>query len=185
MRRLILRTWRFGVFLLAGATGLIAQDGNWTYRPTTDVLMDVRNDELWTEAVLPASPSYRLGVTCDDTEYIAVVVRSDAEIASAASVSVRFDGGSGEVLPVAHSLANSNSFDFEPAGAAVRRILASKSMAVSLRNKDLQQVSVQFDVTGLSAVLKQMPLKCQQRFTELVAGEKPAPKTGGRPRKTS
>jgi hypothetical protein len=174
-----------GVFLLAGAASLIAQDGNWTYRPTTDVLTDVRNDELWTDAVLPPSPRYRLGVTCDDTEYIAVVVRSDAEIASSASLSVRFDGGSAEVLPVAYSLANSNSFDFEPAGAAVRRILASKSMAVSLRNKDLQQVSVQFDVAGLSTVVKQMPLKCQQRFAELTAGETPAPKSGGRPRKTS
>ena len=185
MRRITLCTWRFGVFLLAGAASLTAQDGRWTYRPTTDVLTDVRNDELWTEAVLPASPSYRLGVTCDDTEYVAVVVRSDAEIATAASLSVRFDGGSPEVLPVAHSLANSNSFDFEPARAAVRRILASKSMAVSLQNKDLQQVSVQFDVEGLSAVVKQMPLKCQQRFGELAAKETPASKPGGRPRRTS
>ena len=56
---------------------------------------------------------------------------------------------------------------------------------MSLRNKDLQEIPVQFDVAGLSAVIKQMPLKCQQRFAELAAEEKPAGKTGRRPRKTS
>ena len=154
--------------------------------PTTDLLTDVRNDEAWTEAVLPASPAYRLGVTCDDTEYVTVIVRSGAEIASAESLWVRFDDSSSASLPVAHSLANSNSFNFEPAGSALRRILASKTMTMTLRGKDLQEIPVEFAVGGLNAVIKQMPLKCQQRFAELVAEEKtPAPKTGGRPRKAS
>jgi hypothetical protein len=173
------------VFLLAAAAVVTAQDWSWTYRPTTDPLTDVRNDETWTRAVLPASPAYRLGVTCDDTEYVSVVVRSDAEIGSAASLAVRFDDRSSEALPVVHSLANSNSFNFEPAGSTLRRILASKTMTMSLRGKDLQEVPVRFEVAGLGEVIKQMPLKCQQRFAELAAEEKPAARTGGRPRKTS
>ena len=185
MKRLAPSPAPIAVFLLAAAAALIAQDGIWTYRPTTDLLTDVRNDEVWTEAVLPASPAYRLGVTCDDTEYVAVVVKSGAEIASAASLVVRFDDSSSESLPVVHSLANANSFNFEPAGSALRRILASRTMTMSLRNRDLQEVPVQFDVAGLSAVIKQMPLKCQQRFAELAAPEKPAARPGARPRKTS
>ena len=185
MRRLAPSPFRTAVFLLAASAGLIAQDGRWTYKPTTDLLTDVRNDEAWTDAVLPPSPAYRLGVTCDDTEYVAIVVRSGAEIASAESLAVRFDDSSSEALPVAHSLANSNSFNFEPAGSALRRILASRTMTMSLRSKDLQEIPVRFDVAGLGAVIKQMPLKCQQRFAELAAEEKPAPKAGGRPRKTS
>jgi hypothetical protein len=185
MRRLAPSPGQIAVLLLAAATGAIAQDGKWTYEPTTDALTDVRNDEAWTEAVLPASPTYRLGVTCDDTEYVSVVVRASTEIASAASLAVRFDDSSSEALPVAHSLANSNSFSFEPAGSALRRILASKTMRMSLPNNDREEVPVHFDVGGLSAVVKQMPLKCQQRLAELAAGEKPAAKTGGRPRKTS
>jgi hypothetical protein len=58
-------------------------------------------------------------------------------------------------------------------------------MTVSLRDKDLQEIPVRFDVAGLATVIKQMPLRCQQRFTELTADEKPARKTGPRPRKTS
>ena len=185
MRRLAPSPGQIALFLLAAAAGAIAQDGRWTYKPTTDALTDVRNDEAWTEAVLPASPTYRLGVTCDDTEYVAVVVRAGAEVPSAASLAVRFDDGSSEALPVTHSLANSNNFSFEPAGSALRRILASKTMTMSLRNRDRQEIPVQFDVAGLSEVLKQMPLKCQQRLEELAAGKKPAAKTGGRTRKTS
>lgn len=185
MKRLVPSPVQAAVFLLAAAAGAIAQDGRWTYMPTTDLLADVRNDEAWTEAVLPARPIYRLGVTCDDTEYVSVVVRSGAEIASADNLVVRFDDGSSEAFPVARSLANSNSFTFEPAGSALRRILASKTMTMSLRDKDRQETPVQFDVAGLSGVVKQMPLKCQQRISELAAVEKPAAKTGGRPRKTS
>jgi hypothetical protein len=172
------------VFLLAAAAALIAQDGSWTYRPTTDLLSDVRNDEVWTEAVLPVPSAYRLGVTCDDTEYVAVVVRSGAEIASDDSLAVRFDDRASEALPVSHSLANANTFNFEPAGSALRRILGSRTMTMSLRNKDLQETPVKFDVAGLREVIKQMPLKCQQRFAELAAEAKPAPRTGARARKT-
>jgi hypothetical protein len=185
MRRLAPSPWQTSVFLLAAATSVIAQDGSWTYKPTTDPLTDVRNDETWTEAVLPASPTYRLGVTCDDTEYVTVVVRSGDAIAPADRLAVRFDDRSSEALPVAHSLANANSFNFEPAGSTLRRILASKTMTVSVRGKDLQEIPVRFDVAGLATVIKQMPLRCQQRFTDLTADEKPAPKTGARPRKTS
>jgi hypothetical protein len=66
MRRLALSPWRTAVFLFAAAAGVIGQDGIWTYRPTTDPLTDVRNDETWTEAVLPASPTYRLELTADE-----------------------------------------------------------------------------------------------------------------------
>jgi hypothetical protein len=185
MRRLVPSPGLIAVFLLAAAAGVIAQDRSWTYRPTTDLLTDVRNDEIWTEAVLPSSPTYRLGVTCDDTEYVSIVVRSGAEIAPADSLAVRFDDRSSEALPVAHSLANLNSFNFEPAGSTLRRILASKTMTVSVRSGDRQEIPVRFEVAGLREVIKQMPLKCQQRFSELAAEEKQAPRAGGRPRKTS
>jgi len=185
MRKLAPSPVPTAVFLLAAAASLIAQDARWTYRPTTDPLTDVRNDETWTEAVLPASPTYRLGVACDDTEYVTVVVRSGDAIAPADSLAVRFDDLSSEALPVVHSLASANSFNFEPAGSTLRRILASKTMTVSLRGKDLQEIPVRFDLVGLATVIKQMPLRCQQRLTELTADEKPAPKTGARPRKTS
>jgi hypothetical protein len=185
MRRLAPSPGQITLLLLAAAAGVIAQDRSWTYKPSTDPLTDVRSDEAWTEATLPASPAYRLGVTCDDTEYVAVVVRSGAAIASAASLAVRFDDRSSEALPVVHSLANPNSFNFEPAGSTLRRILASKTMTVALKDKDLQEVPVRFDVAGLSTVISQMPQKCQQRFGELAAEEKPAPKAGGRPRKAS
>jgi hypothetical protein len=185
MRRLAPSPGQTAVFLLAAAAGVIAQDGSWTYKPTTDPLTDVRNDETWTEAVLPASPTYRLGVTCDDTEYVTVVVRSGAAIAPADSLAVRFDDRSSEALPVVQSLATPNSFNFEPAGTTLRRILASRTMTMSLRGKDLQEIPVRFDVAGLATIIKQMPLKCQQRFTELAAEEKPAARTGARLRKTS
>ena len=100
-------------------------------------------------------------------------------------MAVRFDDRSAEALPVVYSLATPNSFNFEPAGSTLRRILASRTMTVSLRGKDQQEIPVRFDVAGLATVIKQMPLRCQQRFTELTDDEKPAPKTGARQRKTS
>jgi hypothetical protein len=87
-------------------------------------------------------------------------------------------------LPIQYSLATAKRFDFEPGGPELRRILASKRMAFSLQNGDLQEISLQFDVAGLEAAIKQMPLKCQQRFAELVEAEKPASKAA-RPRRSS
>ena len=180
-RRLAHRGALAALFLLVATDGLIAQEGKWTYAPTTDLLTDLRNDAVWTDSVVPASPAYRLGVTCDDTEYVSVFVRSDSEMASINGLRVRFDGGVVEVLSVERSLASSNRLSFEPAGAALRRILASKKMVLSLQNRDLQEVSVQFDLTGLDAVVKQMPLKCQERLGERLAEGKPAPKSSARP----
>jgi hypothetical protein len=172
------------VGLLAVAGCLLAQDGNWSYHGAADSLGETRNDEVWTSAVVPSSPVYQLGVTCDDTVYVSVLVRSDAVITSAARLSVRFDDGASVVLPVQYSLATSKSFDFEPAGAALTRILASRKMAFSLQNND-QETPVQFDIAGLEAAIKQMPLKCQQRLAELLVAEKSAPKPVAHSRKTS
>ena len=72
------------VFLLAVAGCLLAQDGNWSYHAAADSQGEMRNDEIWTNAVVPSSPAYQLGVTCDDTVYVSVLVRSDAVITSAA-----------------------------------------------------------------------------------------------------
>jgi hypothetical protein len=179
------RIFRTAGLLLTVAGRLLAQDGNWSYHSATDMLSDMRNDEVWTDAVVPASPAYKLGVACEDTEYVSVLVRSDAVISSAARLSVRFDGGAAEVLPIQYSLATAKRFDFEPGGPALRRILASKRMAFSLQNGDLQEISVQFDVAGLEAAMKQMPLKCQQRFAQLVEAEKPVSKAAARPRPSS
>ena len=179
------RTLPKAVFLLAVAGCLLAQDGNWSYHTAADSLGEMRNDEVWTNAVVPSSPAYQLGVTCDDTVYVSVLVRSEAVITSAARLSVRFDDGASEFLPIQYSLATSKSFDFEPAGAALARILASRKMAFSLQNNDLQQTSVQFDIAGLDAAIKQMPPKCQQRLAELLVAEKPASKPVSHPRKTS
>ena len=171
--------------LLAVAGCLLAQDANWIYRSATDMLSDMRDDEVWTNAVAPASPAYQLGVACEDTEYVSVLVRSDAVITSAPRLAVRFDTGAAEVLPVQYSLATSRRFAFEPGGPALRRILASRKMAFSLPNNDLQEVSVQFDVAGLEAVMKQMPLKCQERFAQLLIAEKAVPRPVSHSRKTS
>lgn len=172
------------VFLLAVTGCLLAQDGNWSYHAAADSQGEMRNDEIWTNAVVPASPAYQLGVTCDDTVYVSVLVRSEAVITSAARLSVRFDDGTSEVLPIQYSLATSRSFDFEPAGGALARILASRKMAFSLQNND-QETSVQFDIAGLDAAIKQMPVKCQQRLAELLVAEKSAPKPVSHSRKTS
>ena len=172
------------VFLLAVAGCLLAQDGNWSYHATADSQGEMRNDEIWTNAVTPASPAYQLGVTCNDTVYVSVLVRSEAVITSAARLSVRFDDGASEVLPVQYSLATSKGFDFEPAGTALARILASRKMAFSLQSND-QEMSVQFDIAGLDAAIKQMPPKCQQRLAELLVAAKPAPKPVSHSRKTS
>jgi len=173
------------VFLPAVAGVLLAQDGNWSYHSATDTLSEMRNDEVWTNAVVPASPAYQLGVTCNDTVYVSVLVRSDSVITSAARLSVKFDGGAAEVLPIQYSLATAKGFDFEPGGPALRRILASRKMAFSLQNSDLQETPVQFDIAGLDTAIKQMPLKCQQRLADLLAEEKPAPKAVGHSHKTS
>jgi hypothetical protein len=171
--------------LLAAASCLLAQEGTWNYHPATDMLSDLRNDEAWTNAVAPAAPVYQLAIACEDTEYVSVLVRSDVVIASDAPLAVRFNGGAEEVLPVWHSLASSKRFAFEPGGPALRRMLASRTMAFSLRNGDLQEVSLQFNVAGLEAVMKQMPLKSQQRFAELLVTEKAAPRTATHSRKSS
>jgi len=171
--------------LLMASGGLLAQDGNWSYHQATDLLTDMRSDAVWTDAAVPASPGYQLGVTCDDTEYVSVLVRSDSVIMSAARLSVRFDGGAAEVLPVQYSVATSKRFDFEPGGPALRRILASRKMAFSLQDKDLQEISLQFDIAGLDAAIKQMPLKCQDRLAELVKSDQPEPKPAGRSHKRS
>jgi hypothetical protein len=166
--------------LLAVSSRLLAQDLNWSYRTTTDEAGDLRSDEVWTAAVAPASPAYQLGISCEDTEYVSILVRSDAVITSAARLAVSFDGGAAEVLPVQYSLATAKSFDFEPGGQALRRILASKKMAFSLPNGDLQEVSVQFNVAGLEAAVKGMPEKCQERLAQLIRTEskaKPAART--------
>lgn len=171
---------RFGSIaarLFLAAASLFGQDGPWTYRPTTDPLSDVRSDSAWTDAVLPVTPGYRLGVTCEDTEYISVFVRSDAEMSSQEKLNVRFDEGSSEALPVERSLATTKGFYLEPAAPAVRRMLASRKMVLSVRNASSQDVAVEFDVAGLGRVIKQMPLKCQDRFAELAAERKPAPKS--------
>jgi hypothetical protein len=178
---LVLRT---AALLLAMAGGLLAQDANWSYHSATDMLSDMRDDEVWTSSVVPATPAYQLGVTCQDTEYVSILVRSDAVITSAARLAVRFDGGAAEDLPIQYSLATSKQFDFEPGGHALRRILASKKMSFSLQNGDLTEIPVQFDVAGLEAVMKQMPLKCQERFAQLVGGE-PSSKPAARPRRKS
>jgi hypothetical protein len=178
------RTLPKAVFLLAVAGCLLAQDGNWSYHGAADSLGETRNDEVWTSAVVPSSPAYQLGVTCDDTVYVSVLVRSEAVITSAARLSVRFDDGASEFLPIQYSLATSKSFDFEPAGTALTRILASRKMAFSLQNND-QETSVQFDIAGLEAAIKQMPPKCQQRLAELLVAEKPASKPVSHPRKSS
>jgi hypothetical protein len=172
--------WPAASVLLAAAFGLMAQEGKWTYEPAADSLADTRNDSIWTEAVTPAAPTYRLAVACDDTEYISVFVRSDAAIVPSATLRVRFDGGDAEVLSVEPSLANANRFSFEPAGNALRRMLASRTMVVSLRNKDLEEVPVNFDVTGFAAAIKQMPSKCQERFAERAAEGKLATKPAAR-----
>jgi hypothetical protein len=178
---LVLRT---AALLLAMAGGLLAQDANWSYHAATDMLSDLRSDEIWTDAVVPAGPAYQLGVACEDTEYISVLVRSDAVITSAARLAVRFDGGAAEDLPIQYSLATAKRFDFEPAGNALRRILASRKMSFSLQNGDLTEIPVQFDVAGLEAVMKQMPLKCQERLAQLV-GSEPSSKPAARSRRKS
>lgn len=157
--------------LLAVSGRLLAQDGNWSYRTAADEQGDLRSDEVWTAAVAPSSPAYQLGISCEDTEYVSILVRSDAVITSAAWLAVSFDGGASELLPVQYSLATAKSFDFEPGGQALRRILASKKMAFSLRNEDLPEVSVQFNVAGLEEAMKEMPGKCQERLAQLIRTE--------------
>lgn len=174
------RIWPIAARMFLAAASLLAQDGPWSYRPTTDPLSDVRSDSAWTDAVLPASPGYHLGVTCEDTEYVSVFVRSDAEMSSQDQLNVRFDGGASESLPVERSLATTKGFYLEPAAPAVRRILASRKMVLSVRNGSLEDVSVEFDVTGLGRVIQQMPLKCQDRFAQLAAEKKAAPKPRAR-----
>jgi hypothetical protein len=178
------RISRTAGFLLAAAGCLCAQDWNWSYHAATDMLSDLRSDEVWTNAVVPANPGYQLGVAREDMEYVSVLVRSVAVISSAAKLAVRFDGGAAELLPVQYSLATAKRFDFEPGGPALRRILASKKMALSLQDSDLGEVALEFDIAGLGAAIQQMPLKCQERFSELVA-PRPASKPAARSRRTS
>jgi hypothetical protein len=170
-RNPLARALRRTVFLLASAGWLFAQDGNWSYQAETDKFSDLRSDEVWNKAVAPSSPAYQLGISCEDTEYVSILVRSDAVITAAARLAVSFDGGAAEDLPVQYSLATAKSFSFEPGGQALRRILASKKMAFSLQNGDLQEVAVQFNVEGLEVVMKEMPGKCQERLAELIRTE--------------
>ena len=166
--------------LFTAAAGLIAQDGNWTYEPLADKMTDSRTDSLWTPAVFPAASAYRIGVVCDDTEFVSVFVRSDSALIPAATIRARFDGGGYETLAVEPSLASPNRYSFEPAGNALRRMLASKTMIVTLQNKDREEVPVQFEVAGFETAVKQMPSKCQVRFAERVSEGSPATKPAAR-----
>lgn len=84
-RRFTSCVWRITLFLLLAMSGLMAQDSRWSYQPDTDPVTDPRDDAVWTDAIVPASPAYRFEVLCDDTEYVSVFVRSGSEIASATS----------------------------------------------------------------------------------------------------
>jgi hypothetical protein len=97
-----------------------------------------------------------------------------------ASLLVRFDGGNAESLAIEPSFAGSNRFSFEPAGIALRGMLASRTMIVSLQDKDRQEVPVRFEVAGFEAAVNQMPEKCQARFAERAAEGKPASKPAAR-----